>query len=191
MLGLDEAGVGPGFGNLVASAVYLPDNHKIKGIADSKKISAKKREKIFEEIKSSCKYGIGIVTNDEIDALGLSEARYLVFDRALDDFASSNPEFNVENIIVDGNMFRQWREVKYECIPKADATIPTVSAASIIAKVTRDKQILELCELEPEFDERYGISSNKGYLSARHISGIQKYGRSVYHRKSYKIKGCE
>lgn len=112
-----------------------------------------------------------------------------VFERALDDLFRKHPTLVVDQIIVDGTLFRPYKNISYECIPKADLTNPHVSAASILAKTTRDAQILELCDAEPELDERYGIRSNKGYLGVAHIKGLQEHGFSSHHRTSYRIKG--
>lgn len=189
VLGLDEAGCGPGFGELVASAVYILEGVTLEGITDSKKLSEKKRSVFFDSITKNCLFGIGIVTNVEIDTNGLGEARRVVFERALDDFTTKYPDFKISNLIVDGTIFRSWKDIPYECIPKADSLYPEVSAASVIAKVTRDRSVLALCEQNPYLNEHYNISKNKGYLTAEHIQGIKTYGKSQYHRHSYKISG--
>ena len=184
--GCDEAGAGPGFGNLVASAVVLTSD--IKGLTDSKKLSEKKRKMFFNQIIESCIYGIGVVTNKEIDEHGLAWARRIVFHRALDDMMTRTSELPV-HIIVDGTIFDSWRNVQYECKPKADLTDACVSAASIVAKVTRDQSIYDLCQENPWLDERYNLKSNKGYLSdKKHKEGLREYGLTAWHRHSYNIK---
>ena len=188
MLGLDEAGCGPAFGNLVACAVHIPDGVTIDGLADSKKLSEKKRNVLFEHIVKHAMYGIGQVTNEEIDTHGLGEARRVVFERALDDFSEKYKDFDIKNLVIDGTIFRQWHDIPYECIPKADDKYSEVSAASIVAKVTRDRQIISLCEEDCTLDEYYGIKRNKGYLSKEHINGIRKHGKCKHHRYSYKIR---
>jgi ribonuclease HII len=188
MIGLDEAGCGPGFGDLVASAVFVPMNVCLDGITDSKKMSDKKRNIFFQKICEECYFGIGKVTNKEIDSIGLGEARRLVFERALFEFEKKYPEFKMEKHIVDGTIYRQWKNVSFECIPKADSLYTEVSAASVIAKVTRDNDVLKLCKENPYLDEYYKISKNKGYLTQDHKKGILKHGKSVYHRLSYTIK---
>tara|TARA_B100000214_G_scaffold375229_1_gene360706 strand:- start:5639 stop:6211 length:573 start_codon:yes stop_codon:yes gene_type:complete len=188
MLGLDEAGCGPAFGDLVASAVLKPSDVIIEGLTDSKKLSEKKRSVLFTQICEKCMYGIGKVTNIEIDEIGLGEARRLVFERALQDFITKYPDIKMEKHIVDGTIFRKWNDIPFECIPKADFLYSEVSAASIIAKVTRDNDILELCKAHPYLDEFYCISKNKGYLSSQHIEGIKKHGKTKFHRHSYNIK---
>ena len=188
MIVLDEAGCGPAFGDLVASAVSVPTNVLLNGVTDSKKMSEKKRSIFYKKICDECFFGIGKVTNKEIDSLGLGEARRLVFERALNDFELKYPTFEMEKHIVDGTIYRQWKNVPYECIPKADSIYIAVSAASVIAKVTRDNDILNLCKDNPYLNEYYDISSNKGYLTKSHKIGIAKHGKSVHHRLSYKIK---
>ena len=191
MLGLDEAGVGPGFGNLVACALHIPDNVDVQGLTDSKKMSDKQRRIKFEDITKKCFFGIGKVTNEEIDNGGLGEARKLVFERALENFQSKYPDFYMEKLIIDGTIFRSWKNIPYECIVKADLKVACVSAASIIAKVTRDNQIIKLCKDFPYLDTNYGLLKNKGYLVKTHISGIVKHGKTKYHRHSYNLKLSE
>jgi ribonuclease HII len=191
LVGVDEAGCGPAVGSLWAAAVSL--NAPISGLNDSKKLSEKKRDALRSTIVSSAQYGLGEVTQAEIDLLGMKEARRLVFERALDSFVERNG--NVPGkIIVDGTIFRPWRNVPFECIPQADQTVPEVSAASILAKTERDLQIYALCDQRPELDERYGLRGNKGYLAKAHLEGLKTFGRSDVHRASFHIKaidGCK
>jgi ribonuclease HII len=93
-----------------------------------------------------------------------------------------------EKLVVDGTIFGGWRGVPHECVPKADATVPEASAASIFAKTTRDEQVLAWCDADPTLDERYGLRANKGYLAARHIEGLRAHGYSTRHRRSYRIR---
>ena len=185
IVGVDEAGCGPAVGSLWAGAVFLTQD--IPGLADSKKLTASKRDTLRKAVEQQNMYGLGEVTCAEIDSLGLGEARRLVFERALDDFVRRTGSVP-DKIIVDGTIFRQWRQVKFECVEKADALFPVVSAASILAKTHRDAQILQLCDDHPELDERYGLRSNKGYLAKRHIDGLVAHGRSNVHRKSFHIR---
>ena len=184
--GCDEAGAGPGFGDLIASAVILTT--PIEGLTDSKKLSEKKRDAYFKQITESCIFGIGRVSNVEIDQHGLAWARRIVFHRALDDMMTRTSTLP-ESIIVDGTIFDPWRNIPFECKPKADLTDACVSAASIVAKVTRDQSIYDLCDTHPWLDEQYGLRSNKGYLSApKHKEGLRTFGLTDWHRKSYNIK---
>ena len=192
LVGLDEAGCGPGFGSLWAAAVHLrPGAPLPQGLRDSKRMTEAQRWRVREALldaESGCQYGLGEVTSAEVDALGLGECRRLVFERALDDFVARNARTPTE-LIVDGTLFRAWRGVPHRCVPRADATVPCVMAASVVAKTTRDAQVVALCDADPTLDARYQIRSNKGYLSAAHLSGLRTYGHSEHHRRSYRIKG--
>lgn len=191
LVGVDEAGVGPAFGSLWAAAVHLPVEHSIEGLRDSKKLSEKRRNKLREDVVQMAHIGYGEVTADEINAFGgMAEARRLVFERALDDYAARNAaDLFPTRIIVDGTLFRPWRDVAYECVVRADDLYPCVSAASILAKTTRDDQVVAWCDANPSLDAHYGIRSNKGYLSKRHMDGLKQYGFSSLHRSCYSIKG--
>lgn len=184
VVGLDEAGAGPGYGSLWAAAVHLREALDVK---DSKKLTARAREALREKIMAAAEYGLGEVTAEEIDSFGMGEARRLVFERALEDFRDRTRR-TPEYLVVDGTVFRPWRGVPYECQEGADATVPCVSAASILAKTQRDAQVLAWCDADPTLDERYGIRSNKGYLSARHVQGIREHGRTARHRTSFRIR---
>lgn len=188
VVGLDEAGAGPGFGSLWASAVSLTE--PVPGLADSKKISEKRRAQLRETLLTSCHYGLGEVTNVEIDEWGMAEARRLVFDRALDDYAARGGPYPT-SLIVDGTIFRPWRDVPYTVQPGADATVPCVSAASILAKTTRDTQVLGLCDAHPDLQTNYDLRANKGYLSRKHIEGIRVHGYSGWHRRSFHIRSLQ
>ena len=136
VIGLDEAGLGPAFGSLWASAVHIPEGLVFEHLTDSKKVSEKRRNRLREEIlASSCLYGLGEVTHVEIDEYGLAECHHLVFERALDDLFRKHPDLAKEHVhlIVDGIVFRPYKSLSYECMVKADAKVPHVSAASILA----------------------------------------------------------
>ena len=189
VVGLDEAGAGPGFGSLWAAAVHLPCD--IPGLADSKKLSEKRRNDLRAQLLSSAYYGLGEVTASEIDSWGMAEARRLVFERALDDYVSRNGP-SPTRLEVDGTIFRPWSHngevIPSHLQPGADALIPCASAASILAKTTRDAQVVEMCDNHPYLQEYYDLRANKGYLSHRHIQGIREHGRSEWHRHSFHIR---
>lgn len=185
IVGLDEAGVGSLMGIMSAAAVVLPKDHTIKDLCDSKKISEKKRFMICEDIKANSYYGIGVVTNTEIDTLGMGRCRRLVFHRALDDLFEKYPGMKVDKIIVDGTLFDDYKDIPHECIPKADVTHACVSAASIIAKTFRDANILEICRENEQIASLYKWESNKGYPSAHHREALKTHGVTDWHRKSY------
>lgn len=179
--GVDEAGVGSLISIMVAGAVVLPDKFDTSELCDSKKISEKKRKILYDKIVTEADVGIGVVTHEEIDTLGLAKCRRLVFHRALDNLKTSE----VTKIIVDGTLFEKYKDIEHECIPKADATVPCVSAASIIAKHYRDTFILGLCDKNKELDSVYNWRSNKGYPSKMHLDTIKSRGISKFHRLSY------
>ena len=179
--GVDEAGVGSLMSIMVAGAVILPDDFDTTNLCDSKKTTEKKRKMIAEQLHDKADVGIGIVTEEEIDTLGLAKCRRIVFHRALDNLKS----INISKIIVDGTLFETYKNIQHECIPKADATVPCVSAASIVAKHYRDSYIYELCENNKNASEFYGWKTNKGYPSQKHRNAIQNKGISKFHRKSY------
>ena len=187
VVGLDEAGVGSLMGIMVAGAVILPTCYENPGLNDSKKLTDKKRKILYEQILENAHVGIGVVTNEEIDELGLGHCRVLVFHRALDALCDKGIEF--DSIIVDGNLFKPYKKgdnsVPHSCIPKADATVPCVSAASIIAKHYRDEEILKLCAQDEVISTKYDWKKNKGYPAPKHLEGIKKHGIVKYHRKSY------
>lgn len=187
VVGLDEAGVGPAFGSLWASAVHLPEDVTIRGLTDSKRLTETRRIRIRTELLVACQYGLGEVTSHEIDTLGLAECRRLVFERALDHFFEKYPSVTIDKLVVDGTLFRPYREIPYECLPKADLTVSHVSAASILAKTTRDEQVIALCDQDSTLHDRYGIRRNKGYLTPEHIKGLHVHGATSHHRRSYKV----
>lgn len=185
VVGLDEAGCGSLMGPLVASAVLLIDGNDEK-YNDSKTISDSKRRKMFKGITMKHSFGIGIVTSEEIDSFGMAKSRRLVFHRALDSLVNIFPNAIPELIIVDGTIFENWNDIKYECIPKADSKYSCVSAASIVAKVIRDDIVLKIKEEDIESFEKYGWGKNKGYPTKIHKDAIKQYGITRYHRKTFK-----
>ena len=189
VVGLDEAGTGPLLGSLWASAVHLPT--PIVGLADSKRLSAQRRAALRETIVETAQYGMGEVTSTEIDTIGMGEARRLVFERALEDYVSRGGA-PPTHLRVDGTLFRPWSyrgaAIPYALEPGADATVPCVSAASIMAKTTRDAQILALCDAHPDITQRYDLRANKGYPSARHVAALRTHGYTPWHRTSFRVR---
>lgn len=189
-IGVDEAGTGSAIGDIYACAMVLdPELESDKLITDSKKLTPARRLVAFESIQTSkSQYGIGIVSHIELDAIGMARARRLVFERAIQAL-EKNLTLPVKRIIFDGIFGVDiLPNVTMECVPKADANFPAVSAASIVAKVSRDQSILALCNTHPDLDTRYGWASNKGYLSAFHSNAIATNGLSEFHRKSFRYK---
>lgn len=172
--GVDEAGRGPLAGPVVAAAVILGD-HAIEGLNDSKKLSAKRREALFEQIMAHCTVGIGVAHVEEIDALNILWATMLAMTRAVEALGVAPDE-----VLVDGNRCPGWQWPS-RAIVGGDAIEPAISAASIIAKVTRDRLMLEADRMYPGYD----WASNKGYGSARHMAALTQLGPSPLHRRSF------
>lgn len=176
--GIDEAGRGPLAGSVVAAAVILPDNHGIVGLNDSKKLSEKMREILFEEIvHKSIAYAIAEVEANEIDKINILQATFLAMSLALD-----NLTIKPDVALIDGNKIPPQIKIKAQAIVGGDAKIEAISAASILAKVSRDRQMIALDKLHPE----YGFAAHKGYGTKQHINAIQKYGAlPQIHRMSF------
>jgi len=176
VLGIDEVGRGSLAGPLVIGAVVLDTDINIQGIKDSKLLSRKKRENLALEIYSIAKYcGLGWVSNQEIDHIGIAKSLKLAASRSIE-----NLPIKVDKIIIDGPI-NFLPNFNCQTLIKADNLIPTVSAASIIAKVARDKYMINLANQLPE----YGFKTNVGYGTKQHLSAINKYGSSNYHRLSF------
>lgn len=178
--GVDEVGRGPLAGPVVACALILPKDYFNEEINDSKKLSQKKREVLFEEIKKvAIKIGIGIVDADTIDEINIYEATKIAMKKALDQL---NDDFDM--ILVDA-MPLIYKEKEVVPIIKGDAKCQCIAAASIIAKVTRDIMMEEVDKTYP----MYHFKDNKGYGTKAHIEAIKTYGLiDHFHRKSFKLK---
>ncbi len=174
--GVDEAGRGPWAGPVVAAAVIINKNSVPKGINDSKKLTALKREKLYEEIISSCHFGVGIASVEEIDSLNILNASMLAMQRAF-----ANLPVAADIVLVDGN---KAPDLKVKAIPiiKGDSISISIAAASIIAKVTRDRMMLSLAAQFPY----YAWERNSGYGTKAHQDGIKFNGITMHHRKSFK-----
>ena len=174
--GVDEAGRGPWAGPVVAGAVILNQKRIPSGINDSKKLSAIKRELLYEEILQSARTGIGISTVEEIDKLNILEATKLAMQRAVEMLGN-----DIILVLIDGNK-APTLNFPTQTIIGGDTKSLSIAAASIIAKVTRDRIMCELGEANPE----YGWERNSGYGTKHHIEALAKYGITGHHRKSYK-----
>ena len=174
--GTDEVGRGPLAGDVVAAAVILDPSRAIAGLADSKKLTERQRNALFDEIVSqSVCYAIGRASVDEIDSLNILQASLLAMHRAVDGLAT-RPEF----VYVDGNRCPAWHYPS-QAVINGDARVPVISAASIIAKVTRDREMQTLAQKFPG----YGFDRHKGYPTAAHLSALQARGPCEVHRKSF------
>jgi ribonuclease HII len=174
LCGIDEAGRGPLAGMLVICGVVLGAN--IDGLADSKKLSEKKREYLYEQIIASAEYHIVSFDAPQIDKLGISEC----LRRGLEEIKDALSDCKY---LFDGNCTFGVSDIS--TMVKADTKIAEVSAASILAKVTRDRDINHMDTIYPE----YGFLSHKGYGTAKHIKAILEFGRTPIHRKSFRVKG--
>ncbi len=175
--GTDEAGRGPLAGNVVAAAVILPDGADIPGLNDSKKLSEKKRETLFGVITASAvSFGIAWATPEEIDEYNILNASMLAMRRAVEKL-SVTPDV----VIVDGNCARGF-PVRAVTVIGGDAKCPSVAAASILAKVTRDRQMAELDLAYPQ----YGFAKHKGYPTKEHMDAVRRFGAiDRIYRKSF------
>lgn len=174
--GVDEVGRGPLIGPVVAAAVILPLNYKLEGLTDSKKLSEKKREQFYEIIKrDAISIGIGIIDEKRIDEINIYEATKEAMYMAINNL---NPK--PEHILIDAMPLNL--DIPTTSIIKGDLLSLTISAASVIAKVTRDHMLYELDKEYPMYD----LKNNKGYGTKKHLEGIRKYGITKYHRLSYK-----
>ena len=174
--GIDEAGRGPLAGPVVAGAVVLPSGLIIEGVDDSKKLSEKKREKLYDEIeKKAVSFGIGIVSPAEIDEINILQATRKAMKEAVCAL-SVKPDI----LLIDAVHLPDIT-ISQRSIIKGDAKSLSIAAASIMAKVTRDRLMVEYAKLYPE----YGFESNKGYGSQEHIAALEKYGPCPIHRKSF------
>ncbi len=186
--GIDEAGRGPLAGPVVVSCVLMPRNSMIEGVNDSKKISEKKREKLYEEITSEAiSYGIGIIDQKEIDEINILQATKKGLTEAIKDMEQKLNANNKENyikpdaILVDALTKIDTNGIPYKSIIHGDAISYSIACASIIAKVTRDRIMRQWDEVYPQ----YGFAKHKGYGTAVHIQNIKEYGICPLHRKSF------
>lgn len=176
MAGVDEAGRGPLMGPVVAAAVILNDLHPIKGLADSKKLTARQRDKLYDEIRAKALCcSVAMASVEEIDQLNILQATMLAMKRAVEGL-----RLKPHKALVDGNRLPTLN-VLAEAIVKGDAKIPAISAASILAKVTRDRWCAEYDLLFPQ----YGFASHKGYGTAAHLLALREHGPCPQHRKSF------
>jgi ribonuclease HII len=174
--GVDEAGRGPLMGPVVAAAVILNDLQPIKGLADSKKLTARQRDKLYDEIRAKALCcSIAIASVEEIDQLNILQATMLAMKRAVEGL-----RLKPYKALVDGNRLPTINMLA-EAIVKGDAKVPAISAASILAKVTRDRWCAEYDLLFPQ----YGFASHKGYGTAAHLLALREHGPCPQHRKSF------
>ena len=176
LAGVDEAGRGPLAGPVVAAAVILDDARRIRGLADSKQLTPLQRERLFDQIreKALC-CSVGEASVDEIDTINIFHATMLAMKRAVEGL-----RLKPAKVLVDGNRLPKI-EVYCEAIVGGDAKVKSISAASIIAKVTRDRM---LAQLHDEFPQ-YGFAAHKGYSTPEHLEALRVHGPCVHHRKFF------
>ena len=174
--GVDEVGRGPLAGTVVAAAVILDERNPIPGLTDSKKLSEKKREYFFEQIKERALcFAIAEASVEEIDRLNIFHASLLAMQRAVEKLSVTPSK-----VLVDGTHCPKLN-CPSEAIIKGDLTVPAISAASILAKVTRDRQMIQLAKLYPQYD----FPKHKGYPTKAHLAALQTHGISPIHRRSF------
>ena len=175
--GIDEAGRGPLAGPVVVGIAIMPENSMIEGVNDSKKVSEKKREKLYDLItQEAIAWNVGIADQNEIDEINILNATKLALTRAIDGL-----KIKPDLILVDALTNINTLGIPYKSIIKGDAKEYSIAAASILAKVTRDRMMREYDEIYPQ----YGFSGHKGYGTAKHIAAIKEYGPCILHRKSF------
>ena len=176
--GVDEVGRGPLIGSVITACVVLPKDFKLEGLTDSKKLSEKKRDKFYDVIMDSAlAVGIGECSEKEIDKYNIYEATKIAMKRAIDE---ANKKIKIEHVLIDAMPLDI--DIPTTSIIKGDAKSISIAAASVIAKVTRDRMMYELDKKYPMYD----LAHNKGYPTKKHIEAIEKYGIIKYHRLSYK-----
>lgn len=179
--GCDEAGRGCLAGSVYAAAVIFPEDYQNEELNDSKQLTAKQRKKLRKMIeRDATAWAVGVVTPEEIDKINILNASILAMHRALDQL-----KVRPEAVIVDGNRFKPWQNVRYATIVKGDGKYLSIAAASILAKTYRDDYMEALAEEFPQYD----WMSNKGYPTKKHRDAIRQYGITPYHRKSFNMLG--
>lgn len=174
--GVDEAGRGPLADEVYAAAVVLPEGVLIEGLNDSKKISEKKREKLFDEIKEiALAYAVATASVEEIDEFNIRNATYIAMNRAIEAL-NIKPDY----VIVDGDCIKECN-YPHECVVKGDAKSMSIAAASILAKVSRDRHMLKMAQKYPQ----YGFEKHKGYGTKAHIEALKEFGPCEIHRKTF------
>ena len=177
--GVDEVGRGPLIGPVVTACVVLPEDFKLEGLTDSKKLTEKKREQFYDYIINNCTaWATGECSPAEIDEYNILEATKIAMKRAID---KVNSKLKLDYILIDGNM-KFDLDIPYSSIVKGDAKSISIAAASVVAKVTRDRMLIELDKEYP----MYGFKDHKGYPTKKHIEAIYEYGLINGYRKTFK-----
>ena len=174
--GVDEVGRGPLIGPVVACCAVLPKDFKLEGLTDSKKLSEKKREEFYEYLVNHVIYGLGVISPEKIDEVNIYEATKLAMQEAIENVRK---QINLEYVLIDAMPLDL--DIPTNSIIKGDAKSISIAAASVIAKVTRDRMMIELDKKYP----MYGFAKHKGYPTKKHIEAMHEYGLIEGYRKSY------
>lgn len=178
--GIDEAGRGCIYGPVYAGCVIWDERITHQLLKDSKKLSPRQRKIVFEFIlENAIDYGIGYSTAHEIDSVNILNATFLAMHRSIDNTSS-----HIDKLLIDGTQFKEYRNIPYECHIKGDDKFKSISAASILAKVSHDRFIEEHMN---ENLEKYALRKNKGYCTKDHMNAVELYGRTEEHRCSFKL----
>lgn len=181
--GCDEAGRGCLAGSVYAAAVILPPDYHNERLNDSKKLTARKRYALRQDIeRDAVAWAVGVVTPQEIDQINILNASILAMHRALDQL-----QVRPEAIIVDGNRFKPYRDLPHTTIVKGDGKYLSIAAASILAKTYRDDEMVRLAQEYPDYDWQH----NMGYPTRKHREAIRQHGVTPYHRRTFNLLGSE
>lgn len=181
--GCDEAGRGCLAGSVYAAAVILPPDYHNERLNDSKKLTARQRYALRQDIeRDAVAWAVGVVTPQEIDQINILNASILAMHRALDQL-----QVRPEAIIVDGNRFKPYRDLPHTTIVKGDGKYLSIAAASILAKTYRDDEMVRLAQEYPDYDWQY----NMGYPTRKHREAIRQHGITPYHRRTFNLLGSE
>lgn len=181
--GCDEAGRGCLAGSVYAAAVILPPDYRNERLNDSKKLTARQRYALRQDIeRDAVAWAVGVVTPQEIDQINILNASILAMHRALDQL-----QLRPEAIIVDGNRFKPYRDLPHTTIVKGDGKYLSIAAASILAKTYRDDEMIRLAQEYPDYDWQH----NMGYPTRKHREAIRQHGLTPYHRRTFNLLGSE
>lgn len=182
-VGCDEAGRGCLAGSVYAAAVILPPDYQNERLNDSKKLTARQRYALRQDIeRDAVAWAVGVVTPQEIDQINILNASILAMHRALDQL-----QVRPEAIIVDGNRFKPYRDLPHTTIVKGDGKYLSIAAASILAKTYRDDEMIRLAQEYPDYDWQH----NMGYPTRKHREAIRQHGITPYHRRTFNLLGSE
>lgn len=189
IIGLDEAGRGPGAGDVYSGAVYFPEftrglRKDLKQLNDSKKLSPKLRNELAQVIKNNSVWAISVGSLEEIEKINILQSSLLSMHRAAVNVLEQINELKNPYLLVDGNKLIKNCEIEQQFVIKGDAKSASIAAASILAKTERDNYMMNLAEEYPQYDWQ----NNKGYLTPKHLKAIEEHGITPYHRKSFLTK---